>query len=143
MKIIEMVSHGGVFVDAGNTLTTQPAFPQIVNTITWVAVLQIIVLPILIPVATGLLAKAHWSTLVKRLITGGLALVTSVGSAIVGAVSTNTPLDIGSIIFQWALTWGVAELVYYKLYTIPVTSQTDPDGNKATIASILAAKGNS
>lgn len=142
MNIIHMVLVNGVFTDSGKTLTTQPAFPQIVNTITWVVVLQLIVIPILIPVLTGLLAKASWPTLTKRLLTGVLTLITSVGTALVGSATTGTALDIGSLIFQWALTWGVAELIYYKLYKAPI-SAPDPSGEQATIASVLASKGNS
>lgn len=145
MQIITMVlaASGHWVMGDDNTVSTQPAFPQIVNTISWVAILQLIVIPFVIPVLTGLLAKAAWPTLAKRLLTGVLTLITSVGTALVGAATTGTALDVGSLIFQWALTWGVAELIYYKLYKAPVSSSTDIAGSATTIASILASKGNS
>lgn len=140
---MHIIALAALVLSDDNTVSTQPAFPQIVNTITWVAVLQLIIIPFVIPVLTGLLAKASWPTLTKRLLTGVLTLITSVGTALVGAATTGSALDVGSLIFQWALTWGVAELIYYKLYKAPISSTPDPAGQQATIASVLASKGNS
>jgi hypothetical protein len=117
-------------------LATAPAFPALVSTVSWVMVLQFVVLPIALPVLVGLVSRSTWSTLVKRLSLGGLTLIGTLVTGIIGAATSGTAYDVGQAIFSWFLSWGVAELAYWKLLSIPVNS----DGTKS-IASVVQAVG--
>lgn len=113
-----MHNVGGVFTLAAD----QPAIPQVVNSVSWVAVLQLLVLPILFPVVVGLVSTSKWSTLAKRLSLGGLTLLSSVFAQLVQSATDKTPIDIGALILQFLLTWGLAELAYWKLIKVPATT---------------------
>lgn len=111
-----------------NILIAQPALPAIVSSITWVDIVRLIVLPILLPGAVGLITKATWPTLVKRLSLGVLTLVTSVLVGILASQGSGTSFDLGNAIVSWLLTWGLAELAYWGIYKAPVaTPVPNPD----------------
>lgn len=117
-------------------LADQPAFPHLVSGVSWVLIVQYIVLPVILPLLVGLVSNSKWSTLAKRLSLGVLTLIGSVATGIIGAAQTNTSYDVGMAVFSWLLTWGVAELAYWKLLSVPASG----DGS-TSVASVFQAVG--
>lgn len=118
-------------------LADQPAFPALVSSVSWVMIVQFVVLPILLPLFVGVISNSKWSTLAKRLSLGGTTLLTSLATGYIGAATSGTKYDIGMAIFSWVLSWGVAELAYWKLLKLPAT----PSGD-TSLASLAQSVGN-
>ncbi len=92
------------------------------SSVNWADVIQMLILPIVLPAVVGLVSKSTWPTLAKRLTLGGLTLATTILTAVGEYLVTATPIDIGSIFLQWLLTWGLGELTYYGIFKAPVVA---------------------
>lgn len=87
----------------------------------WAALIQLFIIPIGFPTIVGLVSNSNWSQLAKRLTLGGLILVGNVVTAVGGSLATGATINVFDLVMQWLLSWGVAELMYWKLYKATIT----------------------
>lgn len=87
----------------------------------WAAVLQMFVIPVAFPSIVGLVSNSNWPTLVKRLTLGVLILLGNILAAVAGALNTGATINLFELAFQWLMSWGIAELIYWGIYKAPIT----------------------
>ena len=114
------------------------------NTLTWIDVVQILVIPVLLPALVGLATRwqpiGNLPTLAKRSILIGLALLSQILTDLGQAVTNGTAYDLYGALFLGAVAAIGAELAYQGLYKAPIAAADPAVGAPATIASKIAGQ---
>ena len=118
------------------------------NTLTWIDVVQILVIPVLLPALVGLATRwqpiGNLPTLAKRSILIGLALLSQILTDLGQAVTNGTAYDLYGALFLGAVAAIGAELAYQGLYKAPIAPRTadpvSPFAAPVTLASKIAGQ---
>lgn len=109
------------------------------SALTWIDVVQILVIPVLLPALVGLATRwepvGNLPTLGKRLILAGLALASQLLTDLIQSAANGTAYDLYGALFLGAVAILAAQLTYLGYYKAQVTTASD-----ATLASTLGGQ---
>jgi hypothetical protein len=95
---------------------------MLTSSITWIDLVSLVVLPILLPLAVGLVSTAAWPTFWKRLTLFLLAFATTALTELLDHIAAGNPYDIGMAFLRAVATYLAAEGTYLKFYKAPLNN---------------------